>query len=45
MRYLRHFNLLYIGGFDTVSVTNILQIFVDWVMIKFCASDDIKSFK
>ncbi|CAD8044294.1 unnamed protein product [Paramecium primaurelia] len=45
MRYLRHFNLLYIGGFDTISVTNILQVFVDWVMIKFCATDEIKSFK
>jgi dynein heavy chain len=45
MRYLRYFNLLYIGGFDTTSVSNILNVFAEWVMIKINASEDIQNLK
>lgn len=34
MRYLRYFNLLYVGGFDNESITKMLNVFVDWVFLK-----------
>lgn len=34
MRYLRYFNLLYIGGFDDESIVRMLTIFVEWVYLK-----------
>ncbi|CAD8045721.1 unnamed protein product [Paramecium sonneborni] len=40
-RYLRYFNLLYIGGFDNQSISNILLVFVDWVFLKIQPSQDI----
>lgn len=34
MRYLRYFNLLYIGGFDDESIVRMLTVFVEWVYLK-----------
>lgn len=33
-RFLRFFNILYIGGFDNESMTNMLEVFIYWLSIK-----------
>lgn len=45
MRYLRHFNLLYIEGFDNNSISTMLQVFVEWVFLKIHPISEIVKMK
>lgn len=45
MRYMRFFNILYIGGLDNSSINSMLTVFVNWMYLRIGANPEILEMK